>query len=75
MKVRVSCVVARRDEVALIYREREGRAHWSLHGGNVGEEEDSEKAIVRELHEELGLSGATPELLFLQDMLIHRPDR
>ncbi len=75
MKVRVSCVVAHDDEMALIYRERDGRAHWSLPGGNVGEEEDIQSAMVRELHEELGLNGITPDLLFLQDMLIHRPHR
>lgn len=75
MKVRVSCVVAHNDEMALIYRERDGRAHWSLPGGNVGKEEDIQSAMVRELSEELGLGGVTPHLLFLQDMLIHRPDR
>jgi 8-oxo-dGTP pyrophosphatase MutT (NUDIX family) len=73
-KVRVACVVVCNDEFALIQRKTEDGEQWTLPGGNV-EEEDIETAIIRELDEELGLTGVKPELLCLQDMLIHRPDK
>jgi ADP-ribose pyrophosphatase YjhB (NUDIX family) len=40
LKVRVDCVVACNDELALIYRQRNGVEYWTLPGGNVGPEED-----------------------------------
>ncbi len=74
-KIRVSCIVACGDELALIRRASGAGPQWTLPGGNVEIGEDVQGAIVRELKEELGLVSIRPELLFLQDMLIHRPDR
>jgi len=71
-KVRVGCIVACGDELALIHRQRNGVDIWTLPGGNVAPDEDIESAMIRELQEELGLVGVTPSLLFLQDMLISR---
>lgn len=74
-KVRVSAVVVCGDEMALIYRTTPQGDSWTLPGGNVSLNEDIVSAIQRELNEELGISNASCELMFLQDMLIHRSDR
>jgi 8-oxo-dGTP diphosphatase len=73
IKVRTSCIVVCGDELCLIYRVDQGQENWSLPGGNVGVDEDFQAAIVRELQEEIGLTGVQPEFLFIQDMFVHRP--
>jgi len=74
-KVRVSCIVACGEDVALIFRNKDKEEYWSLLGGNVGDSEDVESAIARELAEELNLQVTDTQLFCLQDMLIHRPDK
>ena len=55
MRTRAAAILIQNNHIALIERHRAGRHYFSFPGGGVDEGETAEQAVVREVHEELGL--------------------
>ncbi len=55
MRTRAAAILIQNDSIALIERHRAGRHYFSFPGGGVDAGETPEQAVVREVHEELGL--------------------
>jgi 8-oxo-dGTP diphosphatase len=76
IKLRVSALVFRGDDVALIRRDRAGSTHYTTIGGNVETAEPLPEALRRELAEELALDIDQAEggdLLWIVDQRVSRP--
>jgi len=76
--MRVAALVFEREEVALIHRaSARGEDLYSIPGGNVEPTEPLEKALERELAEELGLDlsqvQGAPRFTWLMDSMVSRP--
>ena len=64
-RIRVAAAVIIRDGLVLIGRRKEGRflGMWENQGGKVEPGETDEEALVRELHEELGVESTVGQPL------------
>jgi len=61
---RAVAIIIKDNKVALVHRKKEGRDYWVFPGGGVEEGETPEEAVVREVQEELSLTGKVERLLF-----------
>lgn len=73
MKIRITAVVLRNDNILLVEQNVDNARGWSLPGGGLEEGETLEDGIVRELIEETGVTVKVKELLYLCDYI--RNDR
>lgn len=73
MKIRITAVVLRNDNILLVEQNVDNARGWSLPGGGLEEGETLEDGIVRELIEETGITVKVKELLYLCDYI--RNDR
>lgn len=73
MKIRITAVVLRNDNILLVEQNVDNARDWSLPGGGLEEGETLEDGIVRELIEETGITVKVKELLYLCDYI--RNDR
>lgn len=55
MRTRSAAILIQDDSIALIERHRTGMHYFTFPGGGVNEGETPEQAVVREVHEELGV--------------------
>lgn len=55
MRIRSAAILIQNDSVALIERHRGGRHYFSFPGGGLNPDETPEQAVLREVHEELGV--------------------
>ena len=60
---RAAAILIDGNQVALIERNRQGKAYYLFPGGTVEQGETLEEACIREIHEELGLSVLTESLI------------
>ena len=66
-RVSLKCVISNEAGEVLVIKEA-GRDFWDLPGGGMDHGESIQAAIARELHEEIGLTGAfTYKLLAIED--------
>lgn len=73
MKIRITAVVLRNENILLVEQNVDNVRGWSLPGGGLEEGETLEDGIVRELIEETGITVKVKELLYLCDYI--RNDR
>ncbi|MDR0963413.1 MAG: NUDIX hydrolase, partial [Clostridium sp.] len=66
-QIRVTGILLRNDKILLV-KQQVGKRAWSLPGGRLEHGETMEQAIVREMHEETGLTVAVDRLLYLCDV-------
>ena len=60
---RAAAIVTKNDKVALIHRNRGDDVFYLFPGGQVEDNESTEQAAIREIHEELGLTIAVDRLV------------
>ena len=63
MRTRSAAILIQNDTLALIERHRAGLHYFTFPGGGVDADETPEQAVVRELHEELGVDVHVLRLL------------
>lgn len=73
MKIRITAVVLRNDNILLVEQNVDNARGWSLPGGGLDEGETLEEGIIRELIEETGVTVKLKELLYVCDYI--REDR
>jgi ADP-ribose pyrophosphatase YjhB (NUDIX family) len=73
MKIRITAVVLRNDNILLVEQNVDNGRGWSLPGGGLDEGETLEEGIIRELIEETGVTVKLKELLYVCDYI--REDR
>jgi ADP-ribose pyrophosphatase YjhB (NUDIX family) len=59
-RIRVSALLGREDRLLLCRHEKAGREYWLLPGGGVDLGESLDRALKRELAEELGITDDVP---------------
>jgi len=69
VKVRVSAVVIRGNEILLIHHRRDARFYWVLPGGGLESGESLTACAAREIGEETGLDVKIPRLLYVCEVL------
>jgi 8-oxo-dGTP diphosphatase len=62
--MRVAAIIIKDEKILLLRRIRDGNEYFVFPGGSLEEGETSEKAIVREVKEELGLDIKLDKLAF-----------
>ena len=77
IKVRVEAVIFNQQrEILLARHEKDNRSYWVLPGGSVELYENLDKALVRELKEELGIQQAFVEsLLYIDEYIDNKAKR
>ncbi len=55
MRTRSAAILIHNDSIALIERQRAGMHYFTFPGGGVNDGETPEQAVLREVHEELGI--------------------
>lgn len=68
MKVRVSVVLVRGEEILLIRHRRDARFYWVLPGGGLESRESLAACAAREVREETGLEVRIPRLLYVGEV-------
>lgn len=71
VKIRITAVVLRKDNILLVEQNVDNTRNWSLPGGGLDEGETLEEGIIRELIEETGVKIKVKELLYLCDYIRH----
>jgi ADP-ribose pyrophosphatase YjhB (NUDIX family) len=66
MKAAVRAIIIHNDNLLVIRRDKFGKRYYTLPGGHVEMGESTEKALLRELHEETKLHVAHPRLVYLE---------
>lgn len=64
MRINVRAVIFNENNIALIYREKQGKTYYTLPGGGVEDDELLSHAVIREVKEELGLDIIPVRLLY-----------
>jgi 8-oxo-dGTP diphosphatase len=64
MRLRVTLIIVRNDEILLIDRQRNGRSYYVIPGGGVEPGESLAQAAIREAQEELSLDVELGPLLY-----------
>lgn len=64
MRLRVTLIIVRSDEILLIDRQRNGRSYYVIPGGGVESGESLAQAAIREAREELSLDVELGPLLY-----------
>lgn len=59
--------MTRDDKILVMHRKKFGQEYYTLIGGHVGISEDTEQALVRELHEETGLKIKKARLVMIEE--------
>lgn len=73
IRVRAAGIIFQQNRLLILEHTKGEDSYWVLPGGGVEFGESSSDALVREIHEELGLSVRVNDLLFCDDVLF--PDR
>ncbi len=68
-RIRVAGLLSKSNQILLISHRKENREYWLLPGGGVEPGESLRDALIREFYEELGVSVAVHELLFVSDVI------
>jgi 8-oxo-dGTP pyrophosphatase MutT (NUDIX family) len=71
LRERASAVIIREGQILMVQIEDKGRSWWCLPGGTIERGETPERAVVRELREELNLQAVPRRRLYAAPM----PDR
>lgn len=66
MKSAARAIIIHNDNLLVMKREKFGDLYYTLVGGHVEMNESSEKALLREVHEETMLHVASPRLVFIE---------
>lgn len=66
MKKAVRAIVIHNNNLLVMRRDKFGKRYYTLIGGHVELGESTEKALLRELHEETRLHVANPRLVFIE---------
>lgn len=69
VKVRVSAVVIRGNEILLTHHRRDARFYWVLPGGGLEPGESLAACATREVREEAGLDIRIPRLLYICEVV------
>lgn len=69
VKVRVSVVLPRGEEILLVRHRRDARFYWVLPGGGLEPGEGLRACGAREVREETGLDVKIPRLLYVREVL------
>jgi 8-oxo-dGTP pyrophosphatase MutT (NUDIX family) len=67
MKQAVRAIVVRDDQLLVMHRNKFGRQYYTLVGGGLGPHETPERALMRELAEEAGITADNPRLVFIEE--------
>lgn len=66
MKHAVRAIIINQNNLLVMRREKFGKLYYTLIGGHVEMGESTEKALLREVHEETKLHVAKPRLVFIE---------
>lgn len=66
MKVAVRAIIINNENLLVMRRDKFGKRYFTLIGGHVEMGESTEKALLREIHEETRLHVAKPRLVFIE---------
>ena len=72
-RVRVAAAIVQDGSLLLVRHQKDGQTYWLLPGGGVDYGERLDEALIREVHEETGLTIRVDRVLFLSDSI--PPDR
>lgn len=64
MVTRVCAAIVKGDSILMVLHQHDGRSYWTLPGGGVEAGETPQQAVVREVHEETGLTAQISRCLF-----------
>ena len=64
MQERVCAAIIRDGHILMVRHRHDGRDYWTLPGGGVEPGEHPDRAVAREVYEEVGLHGTVECLLF-----------
>lgn len=64
MRISSRCIIFAKDQILLIYRERENESYYVFPGGKIEEDETKEDCIIRECREELGVTIKVKKYLY-----------
>ena len=67
MSKAVRAIVMTKDNLLVMYRDKQGSRYFTLVGGGVHDNETPEEALVREVQEETGLRVTRKELVYIED--------
>lgn len=70
MKSAVRAIIIHNNNLLVMRRDKFGKRYYTLIGGHVEMGESTEKALLREIHEETRLHVSNPRLLFIE----HSPE-